>query len=337
MKIEILKFRLKLHNCLQIANDSFDFQDTLIVALSHNGYTGYGEATVEPYYNVSYGTLERALEKVRPLLAKHSLEHPEQLWHLIAAEIQSEPFALCALDCAAYDLWGKLRGRRTIDLLGFDTKQLVPSNYTLGIDTIDAMVSNLRSFASWPIFKVKLGTDYDTEIISALRKESSKPFRVDANTGWDADKTLKINSFLLEHGVEFIEQPLPPEDVKGQKHIFAHSQLPIIADESCIVESDVERCADKFHGINIKLMKCGGITPALRMIDKARELGMKVMCGCMAESSVGISAIAQILPRLDYVDMDSVALLSEDIATGVSVLNGVCSYSEDPGSGISLK
>ena len=161
-----------------------------------------------------------------------------------------------------------------------------------------------------------------------------RTFRVDANCGWTAEQTIELSSVLKEMGVEFIEQPLPPEDVEGARRAFANSALPLIADESCITEEDVDRCAGRFHGINIKLVKCGGLATARRMITRARELGLKVMVGCMTESTVGISALAQLLPLLDYVDMDGAVLLAKDIATGVRLDRGKCIYPNVNGTGV---
>ena len=159
---------------------------------------------------------------------------------------------------------------------------------------------------------------------------------MDANCGWQVDEALRNADALAELGVEFIEQPLRADNWSGHKTLFGKSALPILADESCIVESDVEQCAGNFHGVNIKLVKCGGLTPARRMIARAKELGMDVMVGCMTESTVGISAIAQLVPMLDYVDMDGAALLSKDIATGSHLEKGICKFSSLAGSGIVL-
>jgi L-alanine-DL-glutamate epimerase-like enolase superfamily enzyme len=159
---------------------------------------------------------------------------------------------------------------------------------------------------------------------------------VDANCGWTAEQTLEFAPALKEMGVEFIEQPLPPEDIEGARKAYAGSVLPLIADENCITESDVERCAGAFHGINIKLVKCGGLAPARRMVTRARQMGLKVMCGCMTESTVGISAIAQLLPLLDYVDMDGAVLIAKDIATGAYLDRGKCIYPNVDGTGVEL-
>jgi len=181
------------------------------------------------------------------------------------------------------------------------------------------MVAKLKS-TQFDIYKIKLGTDHDMAIMRSLRPHTAALLRVDANCAWTAEQAIRYAAEMKELGVEFIEQPLKADDWKGMTKVFRKTALPVIADEACVREADVEKCAPHFHGINIKLMKCGGITPALRMIANARALNLKVMCGCMIESSVGISAISQLLPLLDYVDMDSTLLLADDPASGAMVL-----------------
>jgi L-alanine-DL-glutamate epimerase-like enolase superfamily enzyme len=243
---------------------------------------------------------------------------------------------LCALDQAAHDLWGKLNNQPVYKLWGLSTERIPDSDYTIGIDKVDVMVAKMNEFPGWPIYKIKLGTDRDLEIVCELRKHTSATFRVDANCGWTADQAIAYSPELKKLGVEFIEQPLKADQWEDLARVGRESALPIIADESCIVESDVQRCAGVFQGINIKLVKCGGLTPARRMIAAARKLGLKVMVGCMTESTVGISAIAQLVPLLDYVDMDGAVLLAEDIATGVRLERGRCIYPDAPGHGVNL-
>jgi L-alanine-DL-glutamate epimerase-like enolase superfamily enzyme len=169
-----------------------------------------------------------------------------------------------------------------------------------------------------------------------LRKETDAVFRVDANTAWTPEQTIYFSTSLKDLGVEFIEQPLKADDWKGMKKVFEQSALPIIADESCILEEDVEKCVGYFHGVNIKLMKCGGITPALRMIKKAKSLGLKVMVGCMTESTIGCSAIAQLVPQLDFVDMDGCLLVDDTISRGIRIEYGKIIYSKVAGTGAEL-
>jgi L-alanine-DL-glutamate epimerase-like enolase superfamily enzyme len=277
------------------------------------------------------------LDAIRGTIADFgSPDDPEGLYDELLPQLKDDPFALCAIDQAAYDLWGKFENLPTWKLWGLSQGKIPSSDYTIGIDAIDVMVAKLNEFPGWPIYKIKLGTDRDLEIVRGLRKHTSAIFRVDANCGWTAEQTIRNAPELKALGVEFIEQPLKADRWEEMRRVRAESALPIIADESCIVESDVERCAGVFHGINIKLVKCGGLTPARRMIAKARQLGLSVMVGCMTESSVGISAIAQLLPLLDYVDMDGAVLLAKDIASGVRLDRGRCIYPDVPGNGVTL-
>ncbi len=308
----------------------------MIVELTDGVNHGYGEATTNNYYGMTLAKMKGALDRVRSTVESFEPIDPPELWQAVAPKLKDCPFALCALDQAAYDLWGKRQGKPVYQLWGLTTDNIPFSNYTIGIDKIDVMLAKLQEMPGWPIYKIKLGTAHDLEIVRELRKATDAVFRVDANCGWTADETIQYSQELQSLNVEFIEQPLPASDWDGYQKVFEESPLPIIADESCITEADVARCHGLFHGVNIKLVKCGGLTPARRMIDEARKLGMKVMVGCMTESSVGISAIAQLLPLLDYVDMDGAALLAKDIASGVIVDRGKCIYPNVPGNGVRL-
>lgn len=336
MKLLTHTFDLPLKHAFTISRETTHTQPTLIVELSDGEISGYGEATSNTYYGMTIPFMRDSLESVREQMELLDDLEPGKLWQEMAPQFQDSPFALCALDQAAYDYWGKKQGKPVYQLLGLDLEKKPDSNFTIGIDTIEVMVQKMAEMPGWPIYKIKLGTRQDIEIITELRKHTDAIFRVDANCGWSAEEAIENSRALKDLGVEFIEQPLPAEDIEGYQRLFKESALPLVADESCITEADVAKCHKCFHGINIKLVKCGGITPALRMIKQARELDMKVMVGCMTESTVGISAIAQILPLLDYVDMDGAALLSQDIATGVSVVQGKCIYPDVPGSGIQL-
>lgn len=329
-------FELPLRHTFTIARGSTEVQETFIVELSQDGEYGYGEATTNDYYGYTAASMAAAVEQVRPLLEQGDPRQPEPLLAAVAEVIGTNSFALCAIDMALHDLWGKLLGKPVYELWGLSLDRIPPSNYTIGIDPIDKMIAKLHEMPGWPVYKIKLGTDNDLAIVAALREETDATFRVDANCGWTAEQTIEYSRQLAELGVEFIEQPQPPDDIEGARRAFEGSALPIIADESCITEQDVARCADRYHGVNIKLTKCGGLAPARRMIAQARELGLKVMCGCMTESTVGISAIAQLLPLLDYVDMDGAVLLARDIASGVRVEQGICHFPEVNGSGVKL-
>jgi L-alanine-DL-glutamate epimerase-like enolase superfamily enzyme len=210
----------------------------------------------------------------------------------------------------------------------------------LGIDPIEKMVQKMAEHP-WPIYKVKVGTDYDIEMIEALRKHTDKPIRVDANAGWTTEEALVKIPALANLGVELVEQPLAKDNWEGMEQLKKQSVLPLFADEACVFEKDVAICANYFHGINIKLTKCSGLTPALRMIKEARELGLKVMMGSMNESVIGSAAIAQFLPQLDYVDMDGPLLMTELNGVGLNYAfnnnNGVIAPLDLPGLGVIYK
>jgi L-alanine-DL-glutamate epimerase-like enolase superfamily enzyme len=336
IKLITHEFALPLRHVFSISRESTSVQPTLIVELTDGVHRGFGEATTNKYYGATIALMQEALEAVRPIVESTTDLDPPQLWEKTWALLAKNSFAQCALDQAAYDLWGKQQGAPVYKLWGLAIDRVPQSNFTIGIDTIEVMVKKLLEMPSWPIYKIKLGTKQDLDIIRELRKHTDAVFRVDANCGWTADEAIANSQELAKLGVEFIEQPLPAADWAGAKRVFQQSALPIMADESCIAESDVERCVGHFHGVNVKLVKCGGLTPARRMVVQARELGMKAMVGCMTESTVGISAIAQLLPLLDYVDMDGAALLASDIATGVKVERGRAIYPAVNGAGAQL-
>jgi L-alanine-DL-glutamate epimerase-like enolase superfamily enzyme len=337
MYLTLHAFDLPLAHTFTISRESITSQPTLIVELSQDGVSGYGEATSNKFYGFTIERMSRDLTALRDRLAGLTLGDPTDLWQQMQPHLPDDPFALCALDQAAHDLWGKLRGQPVWKLWGLSIDKTPLTNYTIGIDTIDVMVAKMNEFPGWPIYKIKLGTDRDLDIVRELRKHTTATFRVDANCGWTVEQAIAYAPELKALGVEFIEQPLKPgDDPANHRRLFEQSALPIIADESCIVESDVAKCAGRFHGINIKLVKCGGLTPARQMIAEARRLGLSVMVGCMTESSVGISAIAQLLPLLDYVDMDGAVLLAEDVADGIHLDHGRCIYPDRAGNGVVL-
>ncbi len=337
MHLTLRDLHLPMRHPFTIALGTTTVQHNLLVELRDGEHTGYGEgASSHAYAEFTAEAMREALERARPLIESAPFDHPEDLWRRVFPVLDSNRFALCALDEAAHDLWGKRLGQPVWKLWGLELKNLPPSNYTIGIDAIDVMVSKMAEFPGWPIYKIKLGTDHDIDIVRELRRHTDARFRIDANTAWTADQTIALAPALRDLGVEFIEQPLKRGDWAGMKRVYAECVLPVIADESCLVEEDVDRCAGHFHGINIKLTKAGGLTPARRMIDAARRLGLKVMVGCMSESSVGISAIGMLLPLLDYVDMDGAVLIARDIAEGVHLEKGIAVFPDRPGSGVRL-
>ena len=335
MQLQLKRYELSLKHTFRISREAYSTQETLIACLSLDGQTGYGEATSNPYYKVSFQSMKTEIYAIKNDIESFPFETPEAFHKFLKSKGLSN-FALCALDLAAHDLYGKLVRKPLYALWNTQPANYPTTNYTIGIDTPDRMVAKMKE-KPWPIYKIKLGTNQDVAIVKTLRKHTKAVFRIDANCAWSVEETIANAPILKDLGVEFLEQPLQAGDWEGMEKVQHHSVLPVVADESCILEEDVEQCGLHFNGINIKLTKCGGLTPALRMIKKARALGLKIMVGCMTESTVGISAIAQLLPQLDYVDMDGAMLLEKDIAEGVKIdASGKVIFPEANGSGVTL-
>ncbi len=337
MQLKSRTISLPLRHVFRISRGATTVQENVLVELRDGDLAGYGEAASSAYYGVTAAGIVADLEAARSEIESWPPGDPAELWPHAFSLMGHNRFALAALDEAAHDLHGKRLGMPTYRLWGLELDRVPSSDYTLGIDTLENTLAILKEFDGWPIYKIKLGTSDDLRIVRELRRHTSAVFRVDANCGWTAEQTIANSHELKSLSVEFIEQPLMADDWQGMQRVFAESALPIIADESCLVEDDVPRCQGFFHGANIKLGKCGGMTPARRMIDTARRLGLEVMMGCMTESTVGISAIAQFLPLLDYVDMDGAALLARDIATGVHLERGRAVFPDENGNGVRLE
>ncbi|MGG9972679.1 dipeptide epimerase [Ferruginibacter sp. SUN002] len=333
MKVSYQSYNLPFKHPFTISKGTKTHQPTLIVELEHFGFVGYGEAPAINYYNITVEKMIEDLERKKVFVEKFAFSDPERYWHYLHHLFPANPFLVCALDMAGWDLYGKIKRQQLHQLWNLDTSKAPLTDFTIGIDSIDKMVTKMKE-KPWPIYKIKVGVENDIEMVAELRNHTDAIFRVDANAGWTLEQALQKIPLLKELGVEFIEQPLAKDDWDGMKALFDASPLPLIADESCVKESDVEKCYQHFHGINIKLTKCSGITPARNMIKKARELNMKVMIGCMNESSVGTAAIAQLAPLLDYVDMDGTLLLEEDTAEGVKFDFGRILYTDSPGLGL---
>ena len=335
MKVQYKTYSLPFKYPFTISKGTKTHQPTFIVELEFMGIKGYGEAPAISYYNIPVEKMAEDLERKKIFVEKFAFSDPERYWHYLHHLFPNNPFLVCALDMAGWDIYGKLKRKQLHELWGLDTATAPLTDYTIGIDTIEKMVAKLKE-RPWPIYKIKVGVEDDIEMVAALRQYTNAVFRVDANAGWTLEQALQKIPLLKALGVELVEQPLAKDNWEDMKTLYSQSPLPLYADESCVFEADVEKCHNHFHGINIKLTKCSGITPARRMITKARELDMKIMVGCMNESSVGTAAIAQLAPMLDLVDMDGPLLLAEDIAEGVKFEQGKIQYTTGNGLGITI-
>jgi L-alanine-DL-glutamate epimerase-like enolase superfamily enzyme len=310
-------------------------QPSLIVALQLGNLVGYGEAPAISYYDITVEQMIADLESRKNYVEKFALTEPERYWHYLHHLFPKNPFLVCALDMACWDLFGKMKNKLLYKIWNTEWRDTPVTDYTIGIDSIEKMVEKMRAKPS-PIYKIKVGAEDSIATIEALRKHTDAIFRVDANASWKAEKAVEKIAAMKTLGVELIEQPLAKDDWEGMKLLYKKSALPLIADESCVHENDVEKCAGFFHGINIKLTKCSGITPALRMINTARARNITVMMGSMNECSIGSAAIANFLPQVDYLDMDGPLLLAEDIATGLEYDLGKISLKGNAGLGIEV-
>ena len=245
MKMQLYDVAFPFRHVFTIAHGSIDLQENLIVELIDGDFRGYGEGATLNYYGITPAAMRRDLEAVRSDIENAQWSRPEELWDAMLPKLGHNRFAMCALDQAAHDLWGKRHGKPVYELWGLklDAKPLPLSNYTIGIDPIEKMIAKMKEFADWPIFKIKLGTKQDLDIVRALREHTKATFRVDANTAWSPEETMHNAEVLKTLGVEFIEQPLPADRIEEMPQLFRESALPLIADESCIVEEDVAQCA----------------------------------------------------------------------------------------------
>jgi len=301
-----------------------------------NGQEGWGEADPSSFYGESLETVLRAFERLGPHLPldPFDLEAAEARWAQVLPKNWS---ARAALSAALHDLVGKALGQPLWRLWGLDPGKAPLSSFTIGLDTSEKIRDKVREAKAYPILKIKLGTDRDEEILKTIRDATDKPIRVDANAGWDVARAKQMVPKLKEFGVEFLEQPLVPEDLDGLvevRRVAAKHNIPIVVDESCLVAADIPRLAGRVDGINIKLAKCGSLREALRMIATARAHGMLVMVGCMIETSLGITAAAHFTPLVDAADLDGAALTVDDPFSGATIDQGQIRLPTEPGLGV---
>lgn len=297
---------------------------------------GWGEADPSSIYGESLETVLAAFERLASHLPRDpfDIETAEARWEQVVPRNGS---ARSALSAALHDLVGKKLGQPLWRLWGLDPTKTPQSSFTIGLDTTDKIREKVREAKPYPILKVKLGTDRDEEILKTIRDATDKPIRVDANAGWTVPRAKQLIPVLKEFGVEFLEQPLVPEDLEGLaevRRVAAAHYMPVVVDESCLVSADIPRLAGRADGINIKLSKCGSLREALRMIATARAHGMLVMVGCMIETSLGITAAAHLTPLVDAADLDGAALTVDDPFTGATIEQGQIRLPTEPGLGV---
>ncbi|MET7381426.1 dipeptide epimerase [Streptomyces sp. NPDC005526] len=336
MRLRVHEIRLTDHDVWRSAREVIPEQRGVLVELTAGGRSGFGEASafMTDRYNSSLDALHTALRLAAGTLRELPADDPEGAWSELAPLLADSPFALAALDVAAHDLAARLAGVPLWQRLGAAEPGPLHSSYSIGLDEPAVMVRKLLERPGWPAYKVKLAGPGDLHILEALREHTDAPFFVDGNCGWEPAATATALDAMAELGVTLLEQPFPRESWAAARALKEISPIPVYADESITGPQDLEACAEAFHGVNLKLMKAGGITPVLRMLGAARAAGLGTMLGCMPESSAGVSATAHLGPLVDHLDADSIALLAVD--TGVGVLlddEGGITLPAAPGTG----
>jgi len=327
--------RLLLTHTWTISRNSSDFKDNVFVRIERDGVVGWGEAAPNVRYGQSAEQTVADLEKVRSLIEAGDWSKYVDLRRQWEDALPGQSCAHAALDIAILDwVGGKLKAP-LYRLLGLDAAKAPVTTFSIGIDTPEVIKQKVAEASDFPVLKIKVGRDNDAEILAAVREVTDKPLRVDANEGWKSkEQALEKIRWLRGLGVELIEQPLPAGMIEETAWLRERVEIPIIADEAVKTAGDIPRLATAYDGINIKLMKSGGVQEAVRMIHVARAMGLKIMLGCMIESSVAISAAAHLSPMADYADLDGNLLISNDPFTGVSVDHGKLTLNDRPGLGI---
>jgi L-alanine-DL-glutamate epimerase-like enolase superfamily enzyme len=321
---------LKLRHTFRIARGAADARRNVVVEIEEDGRTGRGEAAPIRRYHEDPESAAAAID----LMATRLGDTKAFATAAERAAVEGQRSAEAAVDMALHDMAGRRLGVPVYELLGLDPKAAPETSFTIGLAEPELVVRKVREAAAYPILKVKMGSDDDREVLTAVRDSTRSRIRVDANEGWTLQGALDRLEWLARLGVELVEQPLPADRIDDTRELRRRSPLPFYADESVHRARDIPRLAGAFDGINIKLMKCGGLAEALRMIAVARALGMKVMLGCMIESSLGITAAAHISPLVDTADLDGNLLIENDPFVGATVEAGRIVLPDGPGLGV---
>ncbi len=334
LKLSFEPYELQLKHVFTLATSSRSTTPVMLTKIEFEGITGYGEASMPPYLGESHKTATEFLSKLNlaqfndPFRMDEILEYVDSIApHNCAAK--------ASVDIALHDLVGKIMGQPWYKIWGYSAENTPNTSFTIGIDTEEVVKQKVKEAAEFKILKVKLGRDNDKEMIETIRSVTDVPMCVDVNQGWtDKKMALDMVNWLKEKDIEFVEQPMPKENVDDIAWLTENSPLPIIGDEAVQRLSDIQKTVGIYSGINIKLMKCTGMREAHKMINLARANNMKVMIGCMTETSCAVSAAAQLSPKVDWADLDGNLLISNDPYTGVQVIEGKITLIDKPGIGI---
>lgn len=334
-KIEFYPYNLQLKYPFTIANFTRTTTPVVLAKLSWGEYCGYGEASLPQYLEETQESVCSFLRKIDLSDFSDPLKMDEILDYIYSLKKDNRAAKAC-FDIALHDLTGKINGKPCYSLWNLDKEKTPYTTYTIGIDSDEIVRRKTEEVAAdFKILKVKLGSDDDKNLIKVIRSVTDLPISVDANQGWkDREGALNMIYWLAEQNCVMIEQPMNKSDLEGNAWLTQRSPLPVFADESFQTYNDLERLKGAFSGINIKLMKCGGMSKAYRIISKAKEMGFKTMLGCMTETSCAISAAAQLSPLADFADLDGNLLITNDCFDGMKIINGKITLNDLPGIGI---
>lgn len=339
MKLTYFPYTLYFKRPFKIAHGIRSTTPIVITKIEYEGMIGYGEASMPPYLGESHETVLSFLKKAELVLSKFS--DPFEIESILMEIDGIEKYntaAKASIDIALHDLIGKIKNKPCWQLFHGDKKDTPYTTYTLGIDEPEVLKQKVLEGEDYPILKVKLNGENDKIIIDTIRSISNKPIAIDVNQGWkDKHLALEMINWLSDKNVLFIEQALPKDNLDDANWLFERSSIPLFADESIQRFSDIDKAKDCFHGINIKLMKCTGMHEAHKMILRAKELNLKLLIGCMSETSCAISAAAQLTTKVDYADLDGALLIKNNLFDGITFENGKITLNEMQGIGVILK
>jgi L-alanine-DL-glutamate epimerase-like enolase superfamily enzyme len=322
----------------KIAHGTRSSTPIVITELTHEGLVGYGEASMPPYLGESHDTVIAFLKRATPLLLSANPLQIEPIMKAVDALAPGNTAAKAAIDIALHDLQGKLLNKPCWEIFNADKAKTPFTTFTLGLDTSEMLATKIKEAEAYKVLKVKLNGEQDKAIIQTIRHHTDKPIAIDVNQGWKSKEVaLEMIEWLATRNVLFVEQPLLKDQLEDAHWLYERSPLALFADESVQRYADIARVQNCFHGINIKLMKCTGMQEAHQMIIRARECKLKVLIGCMSETSCAISAAAQFTPFADYADLDGCLLIKNDLFNGVEFINGKITLKESPGIGVSMK
>ena len=335
MEVDYQIQSLQLNYPFNVAYSSKKVAKNVFVTIRHDNLIGYGEAAPSYFYHESAETVTQFLEKARdelsdtPLLIDSIMERLETI-------SGGNYAAKAAINMALFDLIGKQASAPVYRLFDINPDGNLVTSFTIGIDDLTVIKKKVIAANNFPVLKVKLGTDYDYEIVESIRGVTSIPLRIDANEGWTKEEAVEKINWLETQNVELVEQPLPAAAIEETRWIRQRVHLPLFADESLTGRHNMDKLSEAFDGVNIKLMKCGGLTEALKLVNQARAMNLKTMLGCFIESSLAITAAAHIAPLFDYIDLDGALLIKSDPFRGARITNGRIKIPDAPGLGIEL-